>query len=820
MKKYFLIVFIALISITAFGQGHNHKLKSYPGKMIYCPGSDKVVHRHVPARKVSQLKMTDTEFNVVYNGAIPPAAKTAFEDGVLTILKNLIDTPVPINIALQWATFEGGTLAGASPGSYYSGFDNAPNPDEVYPVALAEKILRREINSPDDADIEISINQNVDWYYDFNNPNGIGNKFDFVSVLLHEVVHGLGFTAVSIVDEPSGQGAIRLFNDNKYAIYTDFLYNVTNRKLSDIEDASLAMARELQGNNLFFRLNSSDERVKIYAPGTFDGGSSISHVDESTYNNTSSSLMTPFSNRGEVERDPGLALDMLYDMGWDMTYLIHAPERGTEDFSIPLDLTMELISDSEIDLNTLALHYSTDGFVTEDIVITPELNETTGLYETTLPAPNTEVTYSYYYTVDNARDITFSNPGQAPTNYFEYVYALDKQVPLISHERVTALSDKVSQLSVVAEITDFFIGIDTAQVTWGINGVEQATVGMTRLPGFGGEGLSDNYEAILVFPNGPLNDGDVLTYNISATDASISVNTSNAPLSGSYSVSVEAVAESVSSYVNDFNVASSDFEGTGFRVNKASGFSNEAINSTHPYAEAGQGNFRNSIYQLKIPIVVSEDNPVIEFDEIVIVEPGEPNTTWTDDEFWDYVVVEGQRLGETEWFPFLDGYDCNANAVWRNQYNSNPNIANEGQYRPRTINMTQRGSFNAGDEIFVRFRLFSDPFANGWGWAIDNLKIQELSTDVDDFVYEENFTIIPNPTPNEIVVNLDLESISDEMTLTLVDLQGRTLYSKALTNKSRRIRETIDLSSIPKGLYLINVSFNDRDVISKKIIKQ
>ena len=36
---------------------------------------------------------------------------------------------------------------------------------------------------------------------------------------------------------------------------------------------------------------------------------------------------------------------------------------------------------------------------------------------------------------------------------------------------------------------------------------------------------------------------------------------------------------------------------------------------------------------------------------------------------------------------------------------------------------TEHG-LEAGDTILVRFRLFSDPYANGWGWAIDNLRIQ------------------------------------------------------------------------------------------------
>ena len=46
----------------------------------------------------------------------------------------------------------------------------------------------------------------------------------------------------------------------------------------------------------------------------------------------------------------------------------------------------------------------------------------------------------------------------------------------------------------------------------------------------------------------------------------------------------------------------------------------------------------------------------------------------------------------------------------------------------RSIHFLCRPSDNisAGDTLLVRFRLFSDPFANGWGWVIEDLKINPL----------------------------------------------------------------------------------------------
>lgn len=118
----------------------------------------------------------------------------------------------------------------------------------------------------------------------------------------------------------------------------------------------------------------------------------------------------------------------------------------------------------------------------------------------------------------------------------------------------------------------------------------------------------------------------------------------------------------------------------------------------------------------------------IKFDEIVLVEPGEPASVFGNDDFYDYVVTEASKDGGLSWKPVEDGYDSRANADWLAKYNSSI-ISNISQgkgdpslFKPRVLDLLK--NFKAGDEILLRFRLFSDPAAAGWGWAIDNLKIQ------------------------------------------------------------------------------------------------
>ncbi len=38
--------------------------------------------------------------------------------------------------------------------------------------------------------------------------------------------------------------------------------------------------------------------------------------------------------------------------------------------------------------------------------------------------------------------------------------------------------------------------------------------------------------------------------------------------------------------------------------------------------------------------------------------------------------------------------------------------------------------------MLMRFRLYSDPFANGWGWVIEDLKINPLVDAVEEISFD------------------------------------------------------------------------------------
>ncbi|MFA8343051.1 MAG: T9SS type A sorting domain-containing protein, partial [Rhodothermaceae bacterium] len=188
----------------------------------------------------------------------------------------------------------------------------------------------------------------------------------------------------------------------------------------------------------------------------------------------------------------------------------------------------------------------------------------------------------------------------------------------------------------------------------------------------------------------------------------------------------------VDGYVNDFNDASGADDFTGhFSIKTANGFDNAAIHSEHNYS-----NSMDHIFMLLSPVKISAENAVLEYKDIAIVEPGDPNTNYGDSKFWDYVIVEGSKDG-INWFALADGYDAGLHTEWKTAYD-NKSAGDKSMFKTHSINLLDNNNISVGDQVFIRFRLYADNYTNGWGWAIDDLKIQAAN-----IVGVDNATSIP-----------------------------------------------------------------------------
>lgn len=233
-------------------------------------------------------------------------------------------------------------------------------------------------------------------------------------------------------------------------------------------------------------------------------------------------------------------------------------------------------------------------------------------------------------------------------------------------------------------------------------------------------------------------------------------------------VIITSFKDPIEGYVTDFDDRpTSDFLSIGFSIQRnLTDLRNYQANTVHDY----KANFDYSL-TLKRPIILSESNSELIYSDVAIVEPGEEGSKFGDPTFKDYVVVEATKNGE--WLALADGYDSNFDADWLTTWPENGN--SEELFRPHTINMLD--TFNAGDTVLVRFRLYSDSDSTGYGWVINEIKIQEsLATSIDDdlvsvftFNLEQNY---PNPFNPSTTIQYSISSISN-VKLSIFDITGR-----------------------------------------------
>lgn len=306
------VLVVASFIVAPISNSSALEIKVAPANWGYIYASGNSASMQSTPRLPSTNLEKKSNFVINFN-TVPSIARTAVQTAVDIWSENFSST-VPVNVNVKWGSSSSyGVLASASAKNNYSNFNGAPDKTLYYASALANALAGKDLD-PNTPEIEISITSNAPWYYgtDGNCP---ARSFDLVSVILHEMGHGLGFVSGNYYDAFSGFG--RVDQPTPFDAYAQL---PDGRRLADMPspslEAGMAMTSGLvwSGENAIKANNGI--KPKLFTPSVYEPGSSVSHLDEATFSQSAqNAVMTPNLDSGEVFHLPGpLVLAMFEDM--------------------------------------------------------------------------------------------------------------------------------------------------------------------------------------------------------------------------------------------------------------------------------------------------------------------------------------------------------------------------------------------------------------------------------------------------------------------------------------------------------------------------
>ena len=259
-------------------------------------------------------------FAVRYRTSAPEELVSVVERVTEIWSEILEDVVVPITVDIYWSPLAANVLGSAGPSFVYlySG-------DGLYYCdAQINQIAGNDVD-PTTPDIIVTLNSEfAGWHLDTESDPPPG-KHDLVTVLLHELFHGIGM--IGLV---SSNGQYLTGTSSATYVYDTFLFDQFNAPVvtAATKASSSLMLSRVTSERVYFRIDRDDaqlvynpeDHARVYAPSQFSPGSSLYHFDEQQYAPGSHlALMTPQLNSQERVLDIGyLGYDVLNTLGWNV----------------------------------------------------------------------------------------------------------------------------------------------------------------------------------------------------------------------------------------------------------------------------------------------------------------------------------------------------------------------------------------------------------------------------------------------------------------------------------------------------------------------
>ncbi len=279
---------------------------------------------------------TSSTFSFNVNGSSVPAGLVSALNSAGDRWGNylIITEPVKVNIFLvnnSQYPFSAITLANGR-----KNFTNAPFSNFIYPTALANQLAGTELN-PGEYDMDIYVNLATPMYYGTGMPSG--SQDDFITLIMHEIGHGLGFYSAGYVNSGNigsfgNIPASALFpitasfpwhgQDSVPSIYDKFIIKKSQNHLVGLApnnttilgDSIKYTSNYFDGPN-FANPSNGGQPIKLSGgTGTFTLGVDLLHLHSSVCG----SIMSYCWGAGDTIRRPAYReLGILKEIGWNTT---------------------------------------------------------------------------------------------------------------------------------------------------------------------------------------------------------------------------------------------------------------------------------------------------------------------------------------------------------------------------------------------------------------------------------------------------------------------------------------------------------------------
>lgn len=208
-----------------------------------------------------------------------------------------------------------------------TGFASASSPTVSDVPGFSRTVVQNKLITGIDSngtefDGEIDFNLTSNWSYDWVVPS---TKSDFIGTVMHEMLHTLGFDATI--------GAAGKNTGRYWTVFDSFVVNRDGAKAINRRFVfDTAFNPNLTGGNggLYFgganavKANGG-EPVPLYTPSPWEGGSSVTHLDDDTYTGANMKMMNAYLNGSVIRTLSPIELGILQDLGFRVLVMAQAP---------------------------------------------------------------------------------------------------------------------------------------------------------------------------------------------------------------------------------------------------------------------------------------------------------------------------------------------------------------------------------------------------------------------------------------------------------------------------------------------------------------